>query len=82
MCLVVSVFDEFESLQFSVEFATPNAAQNFIKWRIEELLDNGAKYLVVSEPETTTETKYRADGIADCIFLDMNWRQALVGNAA
>jgi hypothetical protein len=82
MCLVVSVFDGLEALQFSAEFPTPNAAQNFIEWRIEELLDNGAKYLVVSEAETRTETKYRADGIADCIFLDLDWRQALLANAA
>jgi hypothetical protein len=82
MCLVVSVFSELGALQFSGEFPTSSSAQDFIAWRIEELLDNGAKYVVVSDAEKLTETKYRADGIADCVFLDMNWRQALESKAA
>jgi hypothetical protein len=82
MSFVVSVFNEFGALQFSAEFPTPKAVQQFTEWRIEELLDNGAKHLVVFEAQTRTKMRYCASGVADCIFLGTDWRQAIVANAA
>ncbi len=80
--LVVSVLNESGVRQLSAEFPTPKAAKHFIEWRIEELLDDGAAYVVVADTETQTETKYRAARIADCVFVARDWRYARVREAA
>ncbi len=80
--LVVSVLNESQACQFSAEFPTSKAAKDFIEWRIEELLDQGAAYVVVADKDTQLQTKYRAAGIADCVFVQADWRYALVKEAA
>ncbi len=40
--LVVSVLDGSGARQFSAEFPTSKTAKDFVEWRIEELLDQGA----------------------------------------
>ncbi len=79
---VVSVLDASGARQFSAEFPTPKTARDFIEWRIEELLDQGAKYILVADNDTQTETRYRAAGIADCVFIPADWRYARVREAA
>ncbi len=66
----------------SAEFATPKATRDFVEWRIEELLDYGAAYVAVVDKDARTETRYRAAGIADCVFTLADWRYALVKEAA
>lgn len=77
-CLVVSVLNESGARQFSAEFPSHKTAKNFVEWRIEELLDQGAKYVVVADKDAQTETRFRAAGIADCIFVTIktDWRSA------
>ena len=76
MSLLLSVLDASGAHQFSAEFPNPKAARDFIAWRIEELLDDGAKYVVVSDGNA------HAEGIADCIFLAVDWHYALASEAA
>ncbi len=80
--LVVSVLDESGARQFSAKFPTPKTAKDFIEWRIEELLDQGATYIVVTEKDAQTESRYRAADIADCVFIPADWRYARVREAA
>ncbi len=53
-----------------------------VEWRIEELLYEGAEYVVVADTDAHTETKYRAVRIADCVFVARDWRYAFVREAA
>ncbi len=76
MRFAVSVFNGASNCQISASFATFSEARNFVEWRIEDLLDAGAKYLVVCDVEARTERRYRADGVADCAFLGIDWRHA------
>ncbi len=80
--LAVSVLDELGAVLTSAEFATPKAARDFVEWRIEELLYEGAEYVVVADTDAQTEAKYRAARIADCIYVARDWRYALVREAA
>ncbi len=78
----VSVLDGSEMVLTSAEFNTQKAARDFIEWRIEELLDDGAAYVIIPDKNVRTETRYRAAGIADCVFVLTDWRYALVKEAA
>ncbi len=81
-CVAVSVVDASGAVLTSAHFSTPKAARDFVEWRIEELLDYGAAYVVVADKYARTETRYRAAGIADCVFVLADWRYALVKEAA
>lgn len=80
--LAVSVLDGSGAVLIAAEFATPKAARNFIEWRIEEFLDEGAAYVIVADKHARNEIRYRAAGIADCVFVSADWRYALVKEAA
>ncbi len=80
--LAVSILDETGSVLSSTKFTTPKAARDFVEWRIEEFLEEGAAYVVVADKNARTETKYRAAGIADCVFVAVDWRYALVRETA
>ncbi len=82
MCFAVSVFQSLGKRLFSAEFSSPEEAKSFIEWRIEELLSSGAQYVAISDGETGGGKMYRAEGIADCVFLGMDWNRALVRDAA
>jgi hypothetical protein len=83
-CLVVSVLNESGARQFSAEFPSHKTAKDFVEWRIEELLAQGARYVVVADKDTQTETRYDAAGIANCVFIGIKtgWRYALAREAA
>ncbi len=79
----VSTLNEFGTRQLSAEFASHKAARDFVECRIEELLAQGARYVVVADNGAHTETRYAAASIADCVFVGvMDWRHALVREAA
>ena len=78
MCTTVSIFNDRGDCQLSAELSNPKAAANFVESRIEEFLDYGAKYVMISDEEFGIEQTYSANGIADCIFAVMNWSPALV----
>ncbi len=78
----VSVLDGSGAVLTSAHFAALKAAKDFVEWRIEELLDDGAAYVVLADKDARTETRYRAAGIADCVFVLADWRYARVKEAA
>ncbi len=80
--LVVSVENKSGTRQLTAEFSTIKALRDFIAWRIEELLEQGAAYVIVADTAAANETRYRASGIADCIFVAMDWRHARVQEPA
>jgi hypothetical protein len=85
MCrLVVSVLNQFGAPLFSAEFPSQKTAKDFIAWRIEEFIEQGAAQLVVFEKAAQKETCYSATRVADCLFVSMesDWRYALVRQAA
>ena len=59
-------------------------AKAFVERGIEELLAQGAIYVVVADKDAQTETHYHAAGTADCVFVSIktDWRHALVREAA
>jgi hypothetical protein len=82
-CLVVSVLNESGARQLSAGFPSHKTAKDFVEWRIEELLAQGARYVVVADRDAQTEARYHAAGIADCVFVGIkDWRHALVRQAA
>jgi hypothetical protein len=82
--LVASVLNESGARLFSAEFASHKAVKNFIEWRIEELLAQGAKYVDMIDEDAQTETRYCAAAIADGVFatIKTDWRYAVVRKAA
>ncbi len=80
--VAVSVLDDSGDVLVAAQFATPKAARDFVEWRIEELLYEGAALVVVADADEGTETRYNAGRIADCVFISANWRCALVREAA
>ena len=80
--LVLSVLNGFGARQLAAELPSHEAVKDFVEWRIEELLAQGARYVVVAEENAQTETRYHAAGIADCVFVGTkDWRHALVRQA-
>ncbi len=73
MCLVVSVLSKSLVSEFLTELPTLKAVKDFIEWRIDELLDRGAEYVVIADRHSQTEKRYRADRIADYVFLAGDW---------
>ena len=55
-CLVVSVLNESGARQLSAGFPSHKTAKDFVEWRIEELLAQGARYVVVAEKNAQTAT--------------------------
>lgn len=82
--LAVSVLNELEAHVFSAEFPTHTIAKNFIEWRIEDFLAQGAKYVDMIDKDTHAETRYSAAAIADGVFatIKTDWRYALIRRAA
>ncbi len=77
--LGVSALNEAGASIFSGQFPTRKSAMNFIEWRIEELLAQGAIDIVVIEFTAQTETRYNASAIANGVFATIrtDWRYAL-----
>lgn len=82
--LAVSVLNELGERLFSAEFSSNGAAKNFIDWRIEDLLAQGAKFIDMVDKDTQAESRYCASAIADGVFatIKTDWRHALVREAA
>ncbi len=80
--LAVSVLDGAGAVLTAADFNTPKAAKDFVEWRIEEFLEYGAAYVVIADKTARTEIRYRAAGIADCVFVSADWRYARVREAA
>ena len=81
--LVLSVLNGFGARQLAAELPSHEAVKDFVEWRIEELLAQGARYVVVADDYAHIETHYDAASIADCVFVGAkDWRHAMVRNAA
>lgn len=77
--LSVSVLNEWGGIIFSDQFPTRKSAKDFIEWRIEELLAQGATDIVLVDKTAQTETRYSACAIAGGVFATIrtDWRYAL-----
>jgi len=54
--LVLSVLNGFGARQLAAELPSHEAVKDFVEWRIEELLAQGARYVVVAEKNAQTAT--------------------------
>ncbi len=77
--LDVSVLNDLGVSIFSGRFPSRKSTMDFIEWRIEQLLAQGATYVVMVNKDAQTETRYSAAAIADGVFatIKTNWRYAL-----
>lgn len=78
---LVSAFNAVGVRQLSAGFPTEQAATDFIKLEVERLLDSGARYLVLIDETTRIRQMYRAQALADCIFVAVDWARALIDEA-
>jgi hypothetical protein len=81
---VVSVVSELGVSLFSATFPSRKRAMDFVEWRIDELISQGATYVVMVDNAAQTEARYSASAIADGVFatIKSDWRNALVRAAA
>jgi hypothetical protein len=77
--LSVSVLNEWGGLIFSGKFPSRKSAKDFIEWRIEELLAQGAMDIVLVDNTSHTENRYSASAIAGGVFATIrtDWRYAV-----
>jgi hypothetical protein len=75
----VSVLNEWGGLIFSANFPSRKSVKNFIEWRIEELLAQGAMDILLVDNTAQTETRCSASAIAGGVFATIrtDWRYAL-----
>jgi hypothetical protein len=80
----VSILNGSGATLSSAEFSSPKIAKDFVEWRIDEFLDRGAAVVVIVDKAKQTEIRYCANGIADCVFMNLNvdWRYATLRDAA
>ena len=67
-----------------VKFSSHKTAKDFVEWQTEVFLEKDAALVVVVDKPMQTEICYRANGIADRVFINLNvdWRYAIVRDAA
>lgn len=75
----VSVLNEWGGLILSNHFPCRKSVKDFIEWRIEDLLAQGATDIVLIDNTAQTETRYSASAIAGGVFATIrtDWRYAL-----